>query len=238
MSHNLTEFFQNMSLLYAEDEIVAQALYHEYFKKYFNTIYLAENGQKALNIYKEKKPDIVILDISMPILGGLDVCKIIRKNDKYTKIILLTALTDKDILLEAIELGLTTYLEKPVKKEKLAQALLKLSEEFLNVKNVLLYKDKEQSYSWDSHKRELFCNSDIISLTKKEKSLLELLITTHHNKVTYQQIFDVVWFDSENFQDYSESSIKTLIKKLRSKLPPDLIKNAYGLGYYLEKISY
>ena len=237
MSHSLTEFFQNMSLLYAEDEIVAQALYHEYLKQYFNTIYIAENGQKALDIYKQKKPDIIILDISMPILSGLDVCKIIRKNDKQTKIILLTALADKDTLLEAVEIGLTTYLEKPVKKEKLHQALQKLSDEFLDVKKILLYKVREQSYSWDSHKRELFCNSDIISLTKKEKALLELFITTHHDKVTYQQIYDFVWFDSHDFQDYSESSIKTLIKKLRSKLPADLIKNAYGLGYYLEKLS-
>lgn len=230
---NLPEFFKGMSLLYAEDEMVSRALYEDYFKVYFNTIYVAENGQQALEIYKKQKPDIVILDINMPLMNGLDVCKFIRKNDKTTKIILLTARTDKEILFEAIELGLTTYLEKPVKREKIKEALLKLSDEIQQTSKVLLRQVNNLSYFWNTQKQELFCNSDIISLTKKEKLLLELLITTHHDKVSYQKIYDIVWFEDYNAEDYSELSIKSLIKKLRAKLPPKMIKNAYGIGYHL-----
>ena len=233
MTSNLIDFFKDKSLLYAEDEMVSRALYEDYLNDYFNTIYVAKNGQEALNFYTEKKPDILILDINMPILSGLDVCKAVRKNDKDTKIILLSARTDKEALFEAIELGLTTYLEKPVKREQLRDALLKLSEELRQSSKILLRQTNEHSHIWDTHKRELFCNSNIISLTKKEKLLLELLVTTHHDKVTYQQIYDIVWFEDYNAENYSELSIKSLIKKLRSKLPPNMIKNAYGLGYYL-----
>ncbi len=233
MASNLIDFFKDKSLLYAEDEMVSRALYEDYLNDYFNTIYVAKNGQEALNFYTEKKPDILILDINMPILSGLDVCKAVRKNDKDTKIILLSARTDKEALFEAIELGLTTYLEKPVKREQLRDALLKLSEELRQSSKILLRQTNEHSHIWDTHKRELFCNSNIISLTKKEKLLLELLVTTHHDKVTYQQIYDIVWFEDYNAENYSELSIKSLIKKLRSKLPPNMIKNAYGLGYYL-----
>ena len=228
-------FFKNKSLLYAEDEKIAQTLYAGYFEQYFNTVYIADDGQQALEIYKEKQPDIIVLDIEMPILSGLAVCKAIRENDKKTKIILLTARDDKEALLEAIILGLTTYLEKPVKKEQLDQALLKLSEELYQENQILLWQDHEQAFYWDSQQKELFCDSHIISLTKKQKLLFELLITTHHEKVNYHQIYEFVWSEDINEQHFSERAIITLIKKLRAKLPPDVIKNAYGLGYYLKK---
>ncbi len=233
MAVNLTDFFKGMSLLYAEDEIVSRVLYEDYFRDYFNTIYVAKDGQEALELYNEKKPDILFLDINMPILNGLDVCKAIRIDDKKTKIILLTARTDKQALFEAIELGLTTYLEKPVRREQLKEALFKLSQEIGESSKILLRHSNEFSYFWDTHKRELFCNSDVVSLTKKEKLFLELLVTTHHDKIDYEQIYSIVWFEDYNSENYSELSIKSLIKKLRTKLPSGMIKNAYGEGYYL-----
>lgn len=228
-------FLKNISLLYAEDEKIAQALYTGYFEQFFNTVYVANDGQQALAIYKEKQPDIIVLDIEMPKLNGLDVCKVIRENDKKTKIILLTARDDKEALLEAIELGLTTYLEKPVKKEKLDQVLVKLSEQLCQANKILLWSDDEQEFYWDLERRELFCNSQLVSLTKKQKLLFELLLTTHNEKLNYHQIHDYVWSDDHDSQHFSERSIITLIQKLREKLPPDVIKNAYGLGYYLKK---
>jgi len=228
-------FLKNKSLLYAEDEEVAQTLYAGYFKQYFNTVYVADNGQQALELYKEKQPDIIVLDIEMPILSGLAVCKAIRENDKKTKIILLTARDDKEALLEAIELGLTSYLEKPVKKEQLDQVLEKLSKKLYQANQILLWQDLEQVFYWDCQQKELFCDSQIILLTKKQKLLFELLITSHHEKVNYHQIYDYVWPEDINNQQFSERAIITLIKNLRTKLPPDVIKNAYGLGYYLKK---
>lgn len=237
MAVNLVEFFKNMSLLYAEDDIVAQTIYEDYFQQYFNTLYLAENGQQALEIYKEKRPDIVILDINMPLLSGLGVCKAIRKEDKETKIILLTSRSDKQAFLEAVELGLTTYLEKPVKIEQLNQAMFKLSAEFQDTSKISLYQSEDEFFHWDKIHRELHRNLDIIPLTKKEKLLLELLVTTHHNKLSNENIYNAVWFEDYCNQKYHESSIKTLINKLRAKLPPKIIKNAYGLGYYLDKLN-
>ena len=237
MAVNLVEFFKNMSLLYAEDDLVAQAVYEDYFQHYFNTLYLADNGQQALDIYKEKRPDIVILDINMPRLSGLEICKAIRKEDKATKIILLTSRSDKQAFLEAVELGLTTYLEKPVKIEQLNQAMLKLAAECQDTSKIPFYQTEEDSFFWDKHYRELYRNAELITLTKKEKLLLEMFVTTHHNKLSNEQIYNTVWFEDYSCQNYNESSIKTLINKLRAKLPPKIIKNAYGLGYYLDQLK-
>jgi len=228
------DVLKQKNVLYAEDDIVTQRLYKGYFEHYFENVYLAENGQQAIDLYNEKKPDIIFLDINMPVLNGLDVCKEIRKNDSNTKIILLTTRSDKEALLQAVELGLTTYLEKPVSKVRLKQVLIKLAADFKKTGKTLIRQHNDNSYIWNSVTRELFCNSNLIHLTKNEKLLLELFISSHHEKVSNEQIYSYVWSDDLD-KEFSELSIKALIKRLRNKLPPNSIINSYGLGYSFNK---
>jgi len=221
------------TLLYAEDDLLTLNLYESYFKNHFKQVYTAMNGKRALEFYQDKAPDVVILDINMPILNGLDVCRAIRKEDKLTQLILLTARADKQALMEAIELGLTTYLEKPVTQIQLKEALKKITDEKPTPPQVKLWHDNKHIYIWDTYKQELYFDTEIIRLTKKEKSVLEVFISSKYDKLSYQQIYDRVWMN-EN-KDFSEAAIKTIIKGLRSKLPPNSIVNAYGLGYFLNK---
>ena len=99
------------------------------------------------------------------------------------------------------------------------------------------YQTEEESFFWDKHHRDLYRNAELIALTRKEKLLLEMFVTSHHNKLSNEQIYDTVWFEDYSNQNYNESSIKTLINKLRAKLPPKIIKNTYGLGYYLDQLK-
>ena len=222
------------TLLYAEDDILTQTLYKEYFENFFEIVYLAENGQQALEIYHDKSPDVICLDINMPIISGLQVCKNIRKKDNKIKIILLTCLTDKQTLFEAIELGLSSYLEKPISELKLKQALIKLSGQFKTQSKELICSENDQYYFWDKEKQQLLRDNEPIHLTKSEKRLLELLVTSQHHVLDYHQIYNYVWFDNMD-QEYSERSIKSLIKRVRSKLPENIIMNSYGLGYFINK---
>ena len=114
---------KQMSLLYAEDKLITQALYKRHFENHFKSVYTARNGHQALEIYNIIKPNVVILDINMPLINGLEVSRRIRKNDQQTRIILLTSRVDKEAFLEAVELDLTTYIEKPVTKEHLIHSL-------------------------------------------------------------------------------------------------------------------
>jgi len=68
----------NKSLLYAEDDPITKQLYEAFFNQFFGTVYGAENGKQALELYHSKKPDVVILDINMPYLNGLELCKKIQ----------------------------------------------------------------------------------------------------------------------------------------------------------------
>jgi two-component system response regulator VanR len=121
-----------MTLLYAEDEHETLKVHKEYFENYFKIVYTASDGKQALKLYRDKKPDVVVLDINMPIISGLEASREIRKYDKETQLVLLTARIDKAALMESMELGLTAYLEKPITRKPMQEALAKISTAFLN----------------------------------------------------------------------------------------------------------
>ncbi|MCV6607287.1 MAG: response regulator [Campylobacterales bacterium] len=219
------------TLLYAEDEPAVQTQYGTYFKNIFQEVYLAQDGQKALILFKEKKPDGVILDINMPQISGIELTKKIKKIAPKTPVILLTSRSDKETLKEAIELQLLTYLEKPVKRDDIKNALEKLSKKLHDKDLIKLWKNLTNfNYTWNIKNKTLYSNSEQIKLTKKETLLLTLFIEKK-SVCTYQDIYEYVWQDDD--KEYNESTIKTLLSTLKLKLPKNAIKNRYGMGYYI-----
>ena len=97
------------SLLYVEDEPFVREMVVEYLEAFFSTIYEASNGVEALKIYDEKNPDVIITDIEMPKMNGLKFASLIRQKDMNTPIIITTAYTSVEYLLEATELSLIKY---------------------------------------------------------------------------------------------------------------------------------
>ncbi len=91
----------------------------------FKETYEANDGEIGYNIYLDKKPDIILTDIKMPNLDGIELAKKIRENDKKTKIIITTAFSDSKYLLDAVELRIERYLVKPLTKRNLIPALEK-----------------------------------------------------------------------------------------------------------------
>ena len=106
-------------ILFVEDDQVIRENYVTYLKMFFSEVFEAEDGEKAYELYKLKKPDIMIIDINIPKLNGLDLLERIRENDYSTKAIMLTAHSDKSFLLKAVGLKLTRYLVKPVSRKDL-----------------------------------------------------------------------------------------------------------------------
>ncbi len=216
---------KKLTLLYVEDEplILENAIL--YLEDQFTKIYEAKNGKDALEIYHRKKPDIIITDIKMPKLNGLELCKEIRKNDSNTPIIITTAFTDQTYLLQAIELNLVKYLIKPILEESLNEAL---SESFKKINNgeksvVRLSK----LHYFDSFNKTLFYEDALIKLAPLEMEFLTLLIAQKDRILSYQEIENHIWKG-----DYmSEDAIKTLVKNLRKKISKDCIQNHSKLGY-------
>lgn len=224
---------QNYSILYAEDDVDVRKNYVLFLENYFDSVYEASNGNEALKIYKDKKPNVILADITMPELNGLELVKKIRKTDITTPIIILSAHSQKEYLFEAIKLNLIDYLIKPVKrvefKSIIESTIRKVSKELEGEKEVKVPISKN-SY-WDKENRLFFYKDKIIDITNNERILFELLLNKKNEVVTPSDIALYVW-NNEN-ESVNGASIRNLVKRLRKKLPVDIIHSIYGSGYIL-----
>lgn len=220
--------YKNIKILYVEDDEIARENGIEYLENFFEHIYEASDAIIALQLYEKYKPDIIITDIQMPKLNGLEFVKRIRQKDKKTQIIIITAFCDKDYLLKAIELGLVKYLIKPVKEKEFEEALFlcvnSLQEDISNI-----VKLENNSY-FDIFNKNLVINEEIVKLRTKEILFLELLIKNKNRYVSYEEIENYVWDESVMTKD----ALKTLVKNLKTKLPKDLILNLTNSGYKID----
>ena len=219
-------------ILFVEDEQSIRENYVTYLKMFFSEVYEAENGEKAYDIYKQKKPDIMIVDINIPKLSGLELLRKIRENDYNTKAIVLTAHTDKTFLLEATSLKLTRYLVKPVSRKDLKEALKDTIDELLKYNILPIQKiNLTGDYSWDFQLNELKHHNKNVELTNKEKIFLKLLFS-HKNRVfTYDEIFEYIWQYEDSI---SIDGLKNMVKRLRKKLPENTILNVFNEGYKVD----
>ncbi len=224
----LNEINKKIKILYVEDDDIARENGIEYLENYFENIYEASDALSALKLYEKVNPDIIITDIQMPKLNGLEFIKRIREKDKRTQVIVLTAYSDKDYLLSAIELQLVKYLTKPIKEKELEKALElcinSIENDTLNIINL------DKNCTFDLYNQTLFTNKEEVKLRRKELSLLLLLIKNKNRYVSYEEIENYVWDESS----MSKDALKTLIKNLKKKLPKDLILNLSGSGYKID----
>lgn len=218
---------EDLTVLYAEDENGIRDTVCDVLELYVNNVITASDGQEALELYKQYKPSILLLDICMPGRDGLEVLKIIRETDLATPVIIMTAHTEKEYLMNAVELYITKYLVKPFDKNALVDALnacvdllSKKSEKEIDLGNGVFYKVESQT---------IIKENESISLNKKERQLLNLLIKNPNKVLTYEELEYHIWDDS-----VSREALKSLIKDLRKKSSKETIKNVSGIGYKYE----
>ena len=217
-----------MTLLYAEDEEGIRKPMANSLGYYFKEVLEAKNGEEGLAIYDDKRPDIILTDLRMPIRDGLYMVKKIRELDKKTPILMITAHTDKEYLLSAIDLKIEKYLIKPVALDELLSALRLCVEEIESGRTVFF---ECKGCKFDLKNRLIVqCDGTEIELTNKESDFLELLLRKKGMVVSYEEIEMNVW--KEEFM--SIAALRTLVKTLRKKLGNSFIKNHSLAGYSFE----
>lgn len=224
----MLDVLQNYSLLYVEDEPEIQANMKEYLESYFQVVDVASDGEEALKLYRQNHQDVLLLDINLPYLDGLSVAREVRKTDKGVKILMLTAHTDQEKLLAAVELKLTKYLVKPLTPKVFKEALHTLAQE-LSLTSESFVKCAE-NYFWDKERKRLLHGNNEVTLLEKERRLLGLLIENHTKVVSYQDIMVTLWDDAFE-REISIDSVKNQVRTLRKKIPDNVIYNVYGQGY-------
>ncbi|MCW8838170.1 MAG: response regulator transcription factor [Thiovulaceae bacterium] len=218
---------KDISILLAEDEDELREFLKEYLQIFFIKVHTAECGDEAYMLYKDKKPDIIITDINMPSMDGLTLISKIREDDKDTKIIVMSAHSEEEKLLKAIELHLETYLIKPINAEKLKHVLLEAVENIRKaIKRIYLSED----IYWEMQSQVLYKDNNPVPLKAREVLVLNMLCATPNQPISPQDIFYEI-YKNDREKEFSSDSITSLIKRLRSKIPKESLTNVYGAGY-------
>lgn len=208
------------------------------------SIHLKKSGFKVkefldadsfLKSLSNQTPDLIILDLMLPDADGLDICKYLKKEDKFSSIpiIMLTAKVDETDRILGLELGADDYVTKPFSPRELVarvKAVLRRNQQKqkskkIKIGNVLVI---------DSERYEVFVNNKKINLTVTEFRILQCLAERKGKALTRDQILDYLWGEEKAVLD---RTIDVHIKHLREKLGKSgkLIKNIRGIGYKIEE---
>ncbi len=213
------------TLLFVEDEAFIRKIALSVLRPYFVELFEASDGVEALEVYREHKPDIIITDIEMPNMDGLTLCKTIRQEDKKTPIIITTAYTSTEYLLEAVSLQLIKYLVKPMEEEPLFEALTACYEQIETQNPSIININK--AYKFDMFNHTLIHNNNIVPLTDSQHKLLTILIKNQGRIVSYEEIEHFVWYDKV----MSSNALRSLIRDVRKLVGKESIENISKFGY-------
>ncbi len=221
-----------MKILLVEDDLqVAQAI-SEALEDRNYIVEIALDGKQGLALAETFNYDLIVLDLILPKLNGIELCQKLRSSGNRTLILMLTAKDTSDDRVLGLDVGADDYVVKPFEmKELLARIRALLRRKETTLPPILEW----ENLSFDPSSCEVKYDSKLVQLTPKEYALLELLLRSGDRILSRSNILDNLW----EFEDPpGEETIKFHLHGLRSKLkaagaPPNLIENIYGIGYRL-----
>lgn len=216
-----------MRILYVEDEkYLAEAVMHLLKKDKINVDWVA-NGEEGLELALKPNYDVIVLDIMLPKLSGLEILSTIRERGIKTPVIMLSALNEVEDKIKGLEYGADDYLAKPFKTAELIARLNALMRRpALQDSKSVCFEDLELNLS------DRTLNG--VQLTDKEAGIIEMLMKAPGSAITKEQILAHVWGVEAEFEDnYVEVYISYLRKKLKQMNSKVKIKTIRNLGYKL-----
>jgi len=213
--------------LLEDDSFIAEEI-KIYFEMKDYQVEIFTNGEELLNSSNIFTTDIFILDINTPVKNGIETLKEIRNLGIDTPAVFLTSMSDIDYIKLGFDAGCSDYIRKPFHFEELEIRIKKI---LFSDNSSKIQIGKNQFF--DLSRRELTDCEKIIELSENEKNLLFFLVKNINHILNSSVIIDYIWQD----KIVSDNTLRTLIKKLRSKISYDFIKNIRGSGYKIEKYS-
>jgi len=219
-------------MLIVEDDLSLGSTLKDFFEdNYFKVIHVAL-GKEAIDVYKNEKPSIVLLDVKLPDISGFEVIEEIRKTDTLTPVIMMTGTEcDVDSQVKGFHNGALNYLQKPV----IPQVLLAQINTLLNPPNTKLF--NLGSYTITIQNREVKINDDLYTLCKNDVVVLSLLLQKMNFSVSRKElILSICATENKRFDNILDTSISA-IRRILKKYRGIELKNLYGEGYCLKVLS-
>jgi len=220
------KFLKSLKVLLVEDEENLSKLLKNAIGDSFHSFLLAKDGNEGLELYKKVLPDIVITDIMMPNKTGLKMAKEIKAINSESKIIILSAFSDVEKLLSAIDIGVVKYFIKPFDPDEVLEYILSL-EAIIEEKTIPL----NDGFIFNKTTKSLYKNNRYIALSKKEVLFLAALVKNYEKERTvleYEEIKKMIWNEV-----VSNERLRTFIKRLREKTSKELLVNVKEQGYQI-----
>jgi len=224
----------NQKILIVDDEQDISDLISYNLTKEGYQVYTASNGKIAIEKAKEVNPDLIILDVMMPVMDGIEACRIMRSMPEFknTFMVFLTARSEEYSEIAGFNVGADDYIAKPIKPRALMSRI-----------NAILRRNAQESIEEVADKFEIadllidrdsflvFRGTEKIVLAKKEFELLYLLASKPNKVYTREQILKAIWEDSVVV---TNRTIDVHIRKLREKIGENYVATVKGVGYKFE----
>ena len=225
----------DITVLIVEDDHNIAELLQMYLEKEGYKVLQAYDGGQGLELFRSKNPDLVLLDIMMPVMDGYELCRIIRAESK-TPVIMLTAKGETDDKVDGLKAGADDYITKPFQmREVLAriEAVLRRADCAPTAKNTRRLSFENMTIDMDSF--ELTINGKKVDTPPKEMELLFFLASTPNRVYTRNQLLDEVWgFDYFGDSRTVDVHVKRLREKLEGASEKWSLKTVWGVGYKFE----
>lgn len=221
------QLLKNKTILLVEDEAIIRNNIASMLRFFFKDVFTAVDGYDGLETYEKHLPDIIMTDLKMPFMGGFELLDELKKRSSNSYMIVVSAHTDTELLINAVNNGIDRYITKPVTERQLFDAfeayintIEKYSQNFMMLFPGIMF---------DVAKRQLNIKGSIIHLNNKETLLLKLLIQDRSKIYTYEEIENQVWGE----KSMSLASLRSIVRDIRKKTGEIIIKNVSGIGYKL-----
>lgn len=241
----LYKLAQGKKVLLVEDDQNIASQIQEILEEVLMDVTSAYNGEDGYNKYKAKLDesekghfyDLIITDVKMPKMNGIELIQKIYALNSEQKIIVISAYSDLDDLVELINMGVFRFISKPVEYKYFIKTLHDVCQ-MITIKKTIEKKQEttnkvmlKEKMLWDREKSLLFKDEvNIVKLSKNEIALMKLLLSDTQRVFTSLEIIEYVW-KTKQTKDVNRGNVKFLINRIRKKIAKDSIENLYDIGY-------
>lgn len=220
-----------MHLLVVEDERALCDTIVRSLRRLAYSVDFCYDGDRALELLAAEQYDLVLLDLNLPGKDGMTVLRTLRRTDRETRVLILSARGEVEDKVQGLDAGANDYLAKPFHLAELEARIRSLTLRRFTQQDVLLSCGE---LSFDTRSRTAAVHGELLSLTRKETGILEYLMVHKGRPVSQEELIDHVWDNSvDNFSNSIRVHISALRKKLRAALGYDPIRNRIGEGYLM-----